>query len=316
MVKIGAMYMGGRFTPKAFGQAVERAGFDSLWAGDHVLHYVDGLTTLGCFAGCTDRIPLGTSVIVAPFRSPATLAKALMTASWIADRPVIAGIGPGGDVAKEFEVTGADLNARGAYTNEALEVMQLLWSGEKVSFRGRFSSFEQVQMFRAANRTDRDEVRVPEIWIGGRSEASLRRTVRYGAGYLPYLISPEQLRERAARLRELADEAGRPFDEITIACTTFLIPAQSKREAMEIGHPAVGFNFVTPENMGHYYLLGSVAECVDKLHEYIEAGATHIVLGCHGGPERQLESFIESASQIRAAVGGSEAAVTTQGASA
>jgi len=122
--------------------------------------------------------------------------------------------------------------------------------------------------------------------------------VRYGTGYLPYLISPEQLRERVGRLKEIADEAGRPFSEITIACTTFLIPAESKARAIEIGHPRVGFNFVTPENMGRYYVLGSAAECVDKIGEYLDAGATHVVLGCHGGQERQLERFIECTAEI------------------
>ena len=302
MVKIGAMYMGGQFTPGTFGRAVEAAGFDSLWAGDHVLHYVDGLTTLGCFAGCTQSIQLGTSVIVAPFRAPAVLAKALMTASWIANRPIVAGIGPGGDVLKEFQVTGADFKTRGAYTDEALEVMRLLWSGRKVSFNGRFSKFDDVQMYRAGNRGDQESVRTPEIWIGGRSEAALRRTVRYGSGYLPYLISPEQLKDRVLRLRELADEAGRPFDEITIACTSFLIPAASRASAIEIGRTAVGFNAVTAENMERYYVLGSVAECVDRVSEYIEAGASHVVLGCHGGQERQLESFLESAAEIMPAL--------------
>ena len=298
MVKVGAMYMGGRFTPATFGRAVEAAGFDSLWAGDHVLHYVDGLTTLGCFAGCTQSIQLGTSVIVAPFRPPAVLAKALMTASWIADRPIVAGIGPGGDVPQEFQVTGADFKSRGAYTDEAIEVMRLLWSGQKVSFDGRFSRFDDVQMQRAANRADHDGVRAPEIWIGGRSEAALRRTVRYGSGYLPYLVSPEQLKDRVARLRELADEAGRPFGEITIACTTFLVPGESRAQAIEIGGGAVGFNAVTGEHMARCYVLGSVAECVDRILAYVEAGAAHIVLGCHGGHERQLESFLESAAAI------------------
>ena len=298
MVKIGAMYMGGQFTPGTFGRAVEAAGFDSLWAGDHVLHYVDGLTTLGCFAGCTQSIQLGTSVIVAPFRSPAVLAKALMTASWIADRQIVAGIGPGGDVLKEFQVTGANFKTRGAYTDEALQVMQLLWSGQKVSFNGRFSRFDDVQMHRAGNRSDHESVRTPEIWIGGRSEAALRRTVRFGSGYLPYLISPEQLKERVSRLRELADEAGRAFDEITVACTTFVVPAASHAHAIELGRNAVGFNAVTAENMERYYVLGSVAECVDRIHEYIEAGASHVVLGCHGGQDRQLECFLESAAGI------------------
>ena len=304
MIKIGAMYMGGDFTPKTFGRAAETAGFDSLWAGDHVLHYVDGIATLACFAGCTDTIALGTSVIVAPFRPPAVIAKGLITAAWIAGRQIIAGIGPGGDVAKEFDVTGADFKSRGAYTNEALEVMKLLWSGEKVSFAGRWSNFTDVRMLRAPTPQEAAKVLTPQIWIGGRSDASLKRTVRHGAGYLPYLISPAQLKERVSRLRELADEAGRPFEDIAIGCTSFLIPAASRAEAVAIGHPRVGFNFVTPENMSSYYVLGNKEECIEQINAYLEAGATHMVLGCHGGQERQLETYLEAMAEILPAIRG------------
>lgn len=303
MVKIGAMYMGGPFTPKTFGQRAEAAGFDSLWAGDHVLHYVDGLTTLGCFAGCTDHIELGTAVIVAPFRPAAVVAKGLMTAAFIAGRQIMAGIGPGGDVAREFDVTGATISERGAYTDEALDVISRLWTGEPVTYDGRWNRFAKATLLAAPVPGGGAElVPRPAIWIGGRSEASLRRTVRFGSGYIPYLISPAQLKDRVGRLRELAEKAGRDPDEIAIACCSFLVPAASTKSAIEIGLPKVGFNFITAENMAEFYVLGSKSECVDKIGEYIEAGATHVVLGCHPGPEHQLDAYFEAMSEIMPAV--------------
>lgn len=300
MTQIGAMYMGGSFTPKSFGVAAERLGFDSLWAGDHVLHYVDGITTLGCFAGCTERITLGTSVLVAPFRPAATIAKALLTAAFIADRQIIAGIGPGGDVPAEFAAVGAEPRDRGAYTDEALDVIRLLWRGEPVCYEGRWNRFSDVHMLAAPDGERRFPL--PLVWIGGRSDAALRRAVAYGSGYLPYLISPARLRERVSRLRELADEAGRPPEDITIGCVSFLIPAGTREEALDLGLSRVGFNSVTRENMAKFYLLGSAAECLEQVSAYIEAGATHVVLGCHGGAERQLEAYLSVSEEILAAM--------------
>ncbi len=300
-MKIGAMYMGGSATPKEFARAIESAGFHSLWAGDHVLHYVDGIATLGIFAGATERIPLGTSVIVAPFRPAAVISKGVLTAAWAAKREITVGIGPGGDVAKEFEVVGNELKVRGAWTNEAIEIMQLFWNakpGQAVSYEGRFVTFHDVVMDHGGAHTYVGPR--PKIWAGGRSEAALQRTVKYASGYIPYLIEPRQLKNRVDRLRELCAEQGRDFAQLTIAVTTFMVPARNIEEAVELTRSSRGFQNVDDERLKRFYALGSVEQCVDKLQEYIEAGASTIVLGCapaHRGAA-QLERYLEHAAEI------------------
>jgi len=300
MIEVGAMYMGGAASPKEFGQAIEAAGFDSLWAGDHILHYVDGVATLGIFAGATSKIPLGTSVIVAPFRPGAVIAKAVLTASWAAKRQITVGIGPGGDVPLEFAVVGNDPKVRGAWTNEAVEIMQLFWGakGQPVSYEGRFAKFQNAVMDRGGNHTY--DGPAPKIWAGGRSEASLKRTVKYASGYLPYLIDPRQLKDRVARLKQLCDEADRDFSEITIAVTTFMVPGRSIDEAADATGARGGFQNVDRERLKRFYALGSVADCMSRIEEYVEAGATTVVLGCapgYGGAE-QLQRFLAHADEI------------------
>jgi alkanesulfonate monooxygenase SsuD/methylene tetrahydromethanopterin reductase-like flavin-dependent oxidoreductase (luciferase family) len=301
VIEIGAMYMGGQFSPKVFGREIEKSGFDSLWAGDHILHYVDGIATLGIFAGATDRIPLGTSVLVAPFRAPAVLAKGVLTAAWAAERQLTIGIGPGGDVAREFEVVGNDMKFRGAWTNETIEVAQLLWNAEPgtpVSYEGRFAKFHDAVMDQGGNHTYRGPR--PKIWVGGRSEAALQRAVKYSSGYLPYLIDPKQLKDRVARLREICDEQKRDFAELTIAVTTFMVPAETIDAACDLMSDIRSFQNVDRERLKRYYALGSVQQCMDKLEEYIEAGATTVVLGCSPGHKgrAQLERYLEHASEI------------------
>ena len=134
-VEIGAMYMGGDgLTVKDFARAAEAAGFDSVWTGDHLAHYVDGVASLGIVAGCTERVTVGSNVLVAPFRPAAVVAKALLTTAQSARRRVIMGIGPGGDVPIELAMAGADGATRGPYTDEALDVIAGLWSGRPFSY--------------------------------------------------------------------------------------------------------------------------------------------------------------------------------------
>ena len=301
LVKVGAMYMGGVATPKEFARAIEAAGFDSLWAGDHILHYVDGIATLGIFAGATEKISLGTSVLVAPFRPAATIAKGVLTAAWAAKREITVGIGPGGDVPKEFEVVGNDLKVRGAWTNEAIEIMQLFWNakpGEAVSYEGRFVKFRDAVMDQGGGHTYAGPR--PKVWVGGRSEAALRRAAKYASGYIPYLIEPRQLKNRVDRLKELCVEQGRDFSEITIAVTTFMVPARTVDEAVELTRSSRGFQNVDDDRLKRFYALGSVQQCADKLREYIDAGATTIVLGCapaHKG-SAQLDRYLEYAAEL------------------
>lgn len=300
-MKIGAMYMGGVASPKEFACAIEKTNFDSLWAGDHILHYVDGIATLGIFAGATHRIPLGTSVLVAPFRPAAVVAKGVLTAAWAAKREITIGIGPGGDVPKEFEVIGSDLKTRGAWTNETMEVLLQFWNaapGEPVSYQGRFAHFRDAVMDHGGNHTYAGPR--PTLWVGGRSDASLIRAVKYASGYLPYLIEPRQLQARAERLKDICAERGRDPTEIALGATTFMVPAKDIDDAVRLTRNMRGFQNVDDERLKRFYVLGSVPQCVEKLHEFIEAGAQTIVLGCAGGHsgEAQLQRYLEHAAEI------------------
>ena len=142
-------------TVKTFAGLAEAAGFDSVWCGDHVASHVDGLVGLGVLAGATEEIAIGTSVIVASFRPAVVTAKALATVAVVAKGRTIAGLGAGGDLPLEFAATGADLRTRGAFLDEAIEVMQLLWRGTSASFRGRWTSFEDLALRRLPTRRRR-----------------------------------------------------------------------------------------------------------------------------------------------------------------
>jgi alkanesulfonate monooxygenase SsuD/methylene tetrahydromethanopterin reductase-like flavin-dependent oxidoreductase (luciferase family) len=283
-VSFGAMYMGGEITVKQFAVAAEQAGFDSVWVGDHLVHYVDGISSLGIMAGCTERVALGTNVIVAPFRSPSVIAKAALTVAASAQRPLILGLGPGGDVPVEFSLVNADLTRRGRYTDEAIEVIRGHWSGSPFGFDGAFSRFEPVVM---EPRTST----LPSVWIGGRSTAALMRAVRLGDGINPYLVSPRQVGDRFDTLRSYARDEARDLDGFTFAATTFHVSGRTIDEAFEAGYPRCGFRGVSEQQYRDFYLLGNEGEVIAGVQRYLAAGVEHLVIGCAPGHPRQLESF-------------------------
>lgn len=290
-MQIGAQYMGDPGGPKAFAVRAEAGGFDSVWTGDHVGHIVDGLAALACFAGATERITIGVNVIVVPYRPAAVIAKALSTIALVAPGRVIAGFGVGGEFPGEFTATGADLGARGAVTDEALEVIERLWSGDAVTYRGRWVTLDEL-------RIEPPPEPPPTVWVGGRSDAALRRAVRFAAGYTPYLVSPEQLAKRRLRLGELAVEAGRSPEDLAVGCLATMIPGASVEEAVEVGISSLRLSGLSPQGVRAWYLIGDDASILARLQEYVDAGADHLILGCLPGDDRQVDEFFATCERL------------------
>lgn len=290
-LRFGAQYQGDGGGAKAFAKRAEAIGLDSVWCGDHVGHIVDGLAALGCFAGATDHVQVGVNVLVTPYRPPAVTAKALATIALEAPGRVVAGFGVGGEFPGEFVATGAELRTRGAFTDEALDVVTQLWTGRPVSYAGRWVRLDDFTL-------EPPPVPPPDVWIGGRSEAALRRAVRFGVGYVPYLVSPAQLDRRRARLAELAAEAGRPAGSLTLGCLATLIPGRDIEEAVQLGLSGLRLSGLTPESVRAFYLLGDDESLVARLAEYVAAGADHLIFGCLPGTAAEVDAFFDTCRRI------------------
>lgn len=302
-VQLGAQFMGDAAGPKAFAIRAEATGFDSVWCGDHVGHLDDGIATLGCYAGATEHITIGLNLLVVPYRPAAIIAKGLATIARIAPGRVITGFGVGGEFPGEFAATGAELRTRGRDTDTALELVARLWSGEPVSHEGNGVRFDGF-------RLEPPPEPPPTIWIGGRSDAAMRRAVRIGAGYVPYLVSPEQLERRRHRLHELAAEARRSLDGFSLACLVTLIPAASVEHAVQRGLTSLRLSGITAESVRAQYLLGDDDAVLRRMQDYVDAGVDHLILGCLPGDERQVDEFfaacarlMPAARQLRASAG-------------
>ena len=172
-------------TLRAIAAEAEAAGFDSIWASDH-LSFVnpihEPLVALGMFAATTERIALGTSVLLLPLRHPALVAKATASLDVLSGGRLLLGIGVGGEGEKDFQAAGVPRSERGARTDEAMGVLRALWRGGPVTHHGRFHAFTDVEIAPVPARPGG-----PPLLVGGRSPSALRRAGRLGDGWLAYM---------------------------------------------------------------------------------------------------------------------------------
>jgi len=201
---------------RRWAKLVEGLGYHSLLTSDHVTVTPDvakrypaplfePISTLGWLAGVTERIAIGTTVLILPYRSPLEVARAFANIDQLSGGRCILGVGVGW-AREEFAALNAPFEKRGRMANEYLEAIKRLWTQDRASFDGEFVRFTDVDTApRPAQRPH------PPIWVGGPSDAAMRRAIRYGDAWHPIRIREAWFRnEGIPRLAELADREGRP----------------------------------------------------------------------------------------------------------
>ena len=200
-------------------RAAEAAGFESLWCGEHVVlpdpqappspmaprdRILDPLVALTFLAAHTERVRLGTGIIIVPQRNPVVLAKELASLDVLANGRLIFGIGVG-YLEPEFRAIGAPFEQRGAVTDEYVEAMQALWTQDRPAYKGRFAAFDKVQAHPQPMQRGG-----PPIVVGGRTAAAFRRAVTRGHGWYGFGLDVEGAEKALVGLREAAARAPRP----------------------------------------------------------------------------------------------------------
>jgi probable F420-dependent oxidoreductase len=270
--------------------AAEAAGFDSLWAGDHVsFHHplLDVTVALASFAAVTERICLGAAVLLLPLRAPALVAREVASLDFLSGGRVILGVGVGGESPKDFEAVGVPLRQRGARTDEAMRALRALFTGRPASFSGRFSDFDGVRIEPAPVQPGG-----PPLWVGGRSDAAIERAATLGDGWLPLWVSPERLALGIERVR--AHAGGR---RVTAAVVLPALVGGTVEEARRYLSRRYATEFSTHATE-RYCLVGPADRCAERAREYMAAGAEHLVFNPAVEPARlgaQLERLAEVA---------------------
>lgn len=200
-------------------RAAEAAGFESLWTGEHVVlpdpqappspappdfPMLHPSTILSHVAAVTDRVLLGTGIILLPQRNPVVLAKELASLDVVSGGRLLFGLGVG-YLKPEFDALGVPFSERGARADEYLEAMKALWTQEKPAFHGRFASFERVQARPLPIQRPH-----PKIVVGGMSASAYRRATTKGDGWYGFALDVAGTQASLAGLQEAAGRVERP----------------------------------------------------------------------------------------------------------
>ncbi|MBY0400036.1 TIGR03619 family F420-dependent LLM class oxidoreductase [Myxococcota bacterium] len=226
---------------------VESLGFDCIGISDHLVRprevasrypyssdgrmeagtstpYPDPWVAIAALSQVTTRVRFLTNVYVLPLRDPFTVAKAVATASVFAGERIVLGIGVGW-MAEEFALTGQRFDARGRRTDEMLEVMAKLFTGEMVEHHGEFYDFAPLQMQPVPTRR-------PLVWVGGESAPAIRRAARCDGWLGVYYDETEALR-RIEEARRARREAGRANDGFEVALALREVPDRAMLRRLE-----------------------------------------------------------------------------------
>lgn len=210
-------------------EAAEAAGFDSLWAGEHIVlpdpqvppspmnpqdPALDSLFALTWAAAHTTTIRLATGIVILPQRNPVVLAKEVATLDVLSGGRVMFGIGAG-YLEPEFRAVGANFADRGAVTDEYLDAMQSLWYDKHPEFHGRFADFAAID---AHPRPVQHPI---PLVVGGNTPPAYRRTTASAHGWYGYWLTPDDVADSLTALRAASDRVERPADlgELEISVT-------------------------------------------------------------------------------------------------
>lgn len=269
----------------------EQASLDSAFVGDQLVAFhpnldsrpiLDSTVALASAAAVTSRIELGYGTMVLALRPVAWAAKQIATLQQLSANRVILGVGIGGAMYGEtaWQAVGVPYRERGKRTDEALEVLPDLVAGKAAMVNGH-----QLTLAPGAA--------MPPVWVGGGSDAALRRTVRFGQAWFPSMMTPAQAASALGRLTEFADAAHRPVPTLTmggvagLGSTTSEVDEYAARLASTYGIPA--------EQAVKLPITGNARQAADRFAEFAEAGVRHLVLGIAGDDwKRQCDRIAEA----------------------
>jgi probable F420-dependent oxidoreductase len=270
----------------------EAGGVDSIWQTDRIVSrqpFLESMTTMAALAGRTRRMKFGMNVVSLAFRDPVLLAKQCATIDVLSEGRLLPAFGIGSPLGPEWQALGVDTKTRGRKADECLEIIRRLWREESVDFDGAFYKLKGATILPKPVQSD-----LP-IWIGGSTEAAIRRTARFGTGWQAGGDPPAEAGRVVAAIKAAAAEAGRSIDEDHYGAGFafhFGSPdAPGVRKAMDAYAKRTG------RAATHAFAIGDHDTILARLAEYVDAGVSKFILRPLGGDDdailRQTRLLIE-----------------------
>ena len=251
----------------------EEAGVNSIWQTDRLVtneSMLECMSAMAVIAGHTERIRFGMNVASIALRDPLLTARQCATIDFLSDGRLLPAFGLGSAFSRDYVATGTPTKRRGKKADEALELLARLWLEDSVDFDGEF--FQYAGACIAPKPANAD---IP-LWIGGSSEVAMKRTAKYGTGWLGGIDTPEQAKRVVDGIKLALQDTGRAIDADHYGAS-FLYRFGSMEDPI-VAKTAAGLTARTKGQSDRYLVAGDAAAVLQRIQEFIEAGCEKFVL--------------------------------------
>ncbi len=275
-----------------YGIKVEKLGFESIWAWDHILlgveptvPLIEALSILTAIAARTEKLNLGIGILVMPMRNPVILAKELGSLDLISNGRLVVGAAVGW-YKREFMAMGVNFHERGKIMERSLDIIKRLWTEPRCTVDYPPYLIKDAVMYPKPVQKPH-----PKILIGGYVEAVLRRAATKGDGWLTYYYTADSFASNWAKIRGYAEEAGRNPDELvsTNQLPIYVGPREKveapMREWLQTDWDYASWSESTAESA----IMGTVDECVEQLKKHVDTGVDRLIFVPYRYQDEQLE---------------------------
>jgi probable F420-dependent oxidoreductase len=252
---------------------LEAGGVDSLWQTDRLVSptpFLECMSVMAALAGRTRRLKFGVNVLSLAMRDAVLVARQCATIDFLSDGRLLPAFGIGSPLGPEWTTLNLDTKTRGRKTDEGLEVIRRLWSEDKVDFEGVHYHLSGAQCLPKPVQPD-----LP-MWIGGSSEAAIRRTAKFGTGWQAGPETPEQAKLVVAAIQKAAAEEGRAIDDDHYGAGIPFRFGSADEPGLKPLFDA--YRKRTGRDPLDYFAIGDARAIVDKIGAYVDAGVSKFIL--------------------------------------
>jgi probable F420-dependent oxidoreductase len=251
----------------------EAGGVDSLWQTDRLVSrqpILECMAVMAALAGRTRRLRFGMNVVSLALRDPVLLAKQCATIDVLSEGRLLPGFGIGSPLGPEWEALDIDTKTRGRRTDESLQIIARLWREDSVDFEGKHYRLKAASISPKPVQPD-----LP-MWIGGSSEAAIRRTARYGTGWQSGAEQPDAVGKVIAAIKRAVVEAGRTIDEDHYGAA-FPFYFGSPGDGV-LSAAMAAYQKRTGRDPSGYFAIGDEKVILDRVAEYVAVGVEKFIL--------------------------------------
>jgi len=272
-----------------FAKKCEAMGCHSMWTIDRIVYdNLEPLTVLAAAAGATQKIRLGTSVLLANLRHPSHVAKIISTLDFISNGRLTVGLGFGSRE-NDYKAVEIPFEHRGSRAVEQVQLMKRLWTEDNVTYKGRFYNVENLTVGPKPIQKPH-----PPIWTGGGAEVALKRAGTWADGFICGSSAIPDFPATWEKISGYAKAAGRDPNKINKAGLTFMAIDDDQNKAVKtVEDYVMRYYGRLRVDVANTSLVGAPSAIIDRIGAFLAKGLDTLIIGLADPDPRQLDLFGE-----------------------